>query len=276
MVLGTALLLVVAIARLLGGGSDASDGAAAENTAARTTPSGAPSDAGLSETAASETAAGQGKKAKKNKNKKNKPGKGASTSEAPVLAPPEGECAGSDVAITPVVDQAVAGRDVKVVLQMRTIQSPACTFAVSRDTITVSITSGKDAIWSSRDCPKAIPDQNVVVRNNVTTEVRLIWTQAKRSGEHCTAGTSWAMPGWYHVAAAALAGEPSDVQFELTTPAAATVTKTAKPKNQASGKPGDKSGDKTGDKPGKKSSGQPNKSPKKSPSKSPSGAVEPD
>ncbi|HEX5862149.1 MAG TPA: hypothetical protein VFY58_09925, partial [Nocardioides sp.] len=46
----------------------------------------------------------------------------------------------------------------------------------------------------------------------------------------CSELTSWALPGWYHVAAAALAGEPSDVQFELERPEREEITKTVRPK----------------------------------------------
>lgn len=234
MVLGTALLLVVAIARLLGGSSDGSDGAdRAAQTAAGTTPdsvsSTTPSAAAPSTTSTTRPGG-----------KRNNGGKGPkateATSEAPVLAEPDGPCAGSDVAVTPEVTSAVAGRDVMVVLQLRTLKAEACTWQVGRNTLTVDITSGKDAIWSSRQCPRAIPQREVVVRRNLTTKVGVIWAQAKRSGDHCTVDTDWAMPGWYHVTAAALGGEPSDVQFQLTTPVAGTVTKTAKPSQSATPK----------------------------------------
>jgi len=139
--------------------------------------------------------------------------------------------------------------------------SEACTWRVSPDALTVAITSGKDAIWNTRECPRAIPRQDVVVRKAVTTNVGVVWKEAKRSDEGCaTRTTTWALPGWYHVTAAALGGEPSDLQFELTAPTAGTVTKTATPKQSPSNKPSSKPGSK----------------PSQKPSQSPSGAVEPD
>ncbi len=143
-----------------------------------------------------------------------------------------GLCAGSDVAVTPKVEKGIAGRDVAVVLQLRTVTAAACTWRVSPSALAVSITSGKDAIWTSRQCPGAIPRGDVVVRKAVTTEVTVVWKQAKRSDADCSSRTDWAYPGWYHVTAAALGGEPSDLQFKLATPTAATVTVTAKPKQQ--------------------------------------------
>jgi hypothetical protein len=249
MVLGFALLLVVGIARLLGNGSDGSSGPddTAAQVAADTTPSGTDTTSGppsISEAT-------------------RRPGLHQSRTQTP-LAEPTGPCSGEDIAVTPEVTGAVAGRDVKVVLQLRTLSSPACTWQVSPRNLAVKITSGPDDIWSSRDCPRSIPAREVTVRSAVTTKVAMIWKQAKRSdSEDCARFTDWAMPGWYHVTAAALGGEPSDVQFELTTPTAATVTRTVEPSNSPSGRPVTPSGKPSGGASGKASG-------------SPSGAVEPD
>lgn len=236
LVLGTAFLLVFAVARLLGGGSDASDGDQAAQLSADTSSASSPSAS--EPTTPSETARKQGKK------------KTREPDPTPTLAAPTGECAGADVAVTPEVQSAVAGRDVMVVLQLRTLVAEACTWRVAPDTLAVSITSGDDDVWSSRECPKAIPVREVVVRKASTTSIGIRWN-AKRSDENCSRFTDWAMPGWYHVTAAALAGEPSDLQFELTRPTPATITKTVRPSQSASGRP-------------------------VTPSNSPSGAVEPD
>jgi hypothetical protein len=248
MLLGTALLLVVGIARLLGGGSDASsDGDVATQVVADQTPSNVVTSS-LPVTP-SDSAPEHGK---------HKPGQQQS-SEPPPLAPPEGTCSNEDVAVTPKVEHAVAGRDVMIVLQLRTLESEACTWRVSHDSLAVTITSGDDDIWSTRECPKAIPVRDVVVRKAVTTNVGVVWKQAKRSGEACTLRTEWAKAGWYHVTAAALGGEPSDLQFPLRMPIAGTITKTATPSNSPSNTP----------------SGRP-VTPSGSGSNTPSGSVQPD
>lgn len=263
MVLGTAVLLVVAIARLLGGGSDGKDGSDAARLSADSPTSSAPTTGGSS---APPTPGETGTTGEPGRNgKKGKPGKGLTTSAAPVLAEPTGECSGSDIAVTPKVGNATAGRDVLVVLQLRTISTEACTWRVSAQALTVNITSGQDAIWNSRECPRAIPRRDVVVRQAVTTNIGVTWRGAKRSGETCIIGTGWAMPGWYHVTAAALGGEPSDVQFELKAPVAGTVTVTATPTQSPSGEPGEELSGKPSGKP----------SGKQSPSGTASGAVEP-
>jgi hypothetical protein len=96
--------------------------------------------------------------------------------------------------------------------------------------MTVSITSGSDFIWSSRECPDSIVPQDVVVRQAVDTPIVVTWKDAKRSDEECSGLTEWARLGWYHVEAAALAGEPTDVQFELVAPVSEVITKTVTPK----------------------------------------------
>jgi hypothetical protein len=221
-VLSLALLLVVGIARVLGGGSDgSSEGDRATQVAADPT-----SSAPVSPRASRSASAPATQPTKK-------PGKGKPTSQAPVLAEPDGPCADGDIAVTPDVKDAVAGRDVFIVLKLRTLVSEACTWRVSPQHVTLKITSGADDIWSSRECPRAVPTRDVVVRRTATTSVGITWEEAQRSDQHCTGHAGWALPGYYHVAAAALAGEPSDLQFRLTTPNAPVVTETAKPEQDS-------------------------------------------
>lgn len=214
MVLGTAFLLVFGIARVLTGESDGSSDRVPEAVQAAATPTTA---------GPTVTATAQPKKQKdREKPKKEK------TRKAPVLAQPDGPCTDSDVAVTPTVKDPVAGRTVFMVLELRTVTSAACTWRVSPETVTLKITSGKDDIWSSRQCPRAVPTQTVVVRSAVTTKVGVRWS-GRRSDDECSRLTEWALPGWYHVAAAALAGEPSDVQFELERPTREVITREPEP-----------------------------------------------
>lgn len=146
----------------------------------------------------------------------------------PVLAEPEGECTDRDIAVTPAAKKTVAGSPITFVLELRTILTPACTWEVSPESLTVKITSGDDDIWFSRQCPRAVPREDVVIRNNVSTEVEVTWS-TRRSDEDCSRLTDWAMPGWYFIEAAALAGEPSDLQFQLTAPEPEVVAETVDP-----------------------------------------------
>jgi hypothetical protein len=216
MVLGTAVLLVFAIARVLGAGSDASSPPQARERA-RTVA--AASAAAPTATVTLPTASPTtGKPARPSDKKTQTP-----------LPQPDGTCEDEDIAVTPSVADPVAGSDVRIDLELRTIFSEACTWEVSSESLTLKITSGDDEIWTSRQCPRAIERQEVTLRRDHTTKVDVTWN-ARRSDEECSRLTSWALPGWYHVAASALAGEPSDVQFELERPEREEITKTVKPK----------------------------------------------
>lgn len=213
-VLAIPLVLVITLAKLLGGSADGKDETpTATQAGARTTESTQPR-VPLGPTVPAE--------AKKRRKKKQKPAE-------PVLAEPSGPCANEDIVATPTITQAPGGSDVPVTLNLRTVDAEACTWQVSPESLTLTITSGKDHIWSSRECPAAVPVQDVVLRSAVDTPVTVTWN-AKRSDETCSRFTEWAMPGWYHVEAAALAGEPTDVQFELVRPTSAVITKTVTPK----------------------------------------------
>lgn len=226
-VLGVAVLLVVGVARLLGSGSDGS------SASDRAELADAPAAAASSATSDPTTSPPPTPSAS--------PTPAAPTSTAPVPAVPDGPCVDSDVAVTPEVTEAVAGprHGVTIALQVRTITDEACTWTVSARTLTMKITSGKDDIWSSRECPRVLPKQRVTLRRAESTTLNVTWN-ARRSDEECSKLTAWAMPGFYHVSAAALAGEPSEVQFELLAPQPAVVTKTVEPRQEKGAKKGAK------------------------------------
>src|SRR6478735_6293909 len=156
------------------------------------------------------------------------PGKHGSA-QAPVLAEPTGPCADQDISVSPEAKDPVAGRDVEIVLHLRTIEAEACTWEVSPKTLTMKITSGADDIWSTRQCPRAVPDQEVVVRRETSTSLKMTWPDAKRSDDQCSRQAGWAMPGYYHVEVAALAGEPAEEQFKLEAPTGQVITRSPSP-----------------------------------------------
>jgi hypothetical protein len=233
-VLGVPLLLIVVLARVLGGSSDGTDDSSgtATQAGAAVEPSAAPS---AGPTAAAKT----GKKGKKERQRELEQAQAQETAPPePVLAEPSGPCADSDIVATPVITSAPGGSDIPLTINLRTVVTEACTWQASPETLTVTITSGDDYIWSTRECPVAIPAQDVVVRQAVDTPVVVTWS-AKRSDETCSDRTAWAGLGFYHVEAAALGGEATDVQFELVAPAPAVVTQTPEPEQGGKNKKGD-------------------------------------
>ena len=245
LIIGTALALVVGVGNLLTRGSD---GAAGTDRAVQTAADA--SDPAGPSAAATPTSGG-------NKHRDKKPKK-------PPLATPVGTCEADDIDVQPIVKDAVAGDTVTLRLRLRTRVNPACYWHVSSHTVTLKITSGSDDIWNSRECPRAVPSRDVVLRQAKPAWVGVTWS-TRRSDEGCTVNRLWALPGWYHLEVAALAGEPEDIQFELQAPEARVITESPDPQKRGKhqGQHGGKPGDGTSASPGK-------------PSKSPSGAVEPD
>jgi hypothetical protein len=208
-VLAVALLLVFGIGRLLGGtGSDDPDAAVKANndSAADTGSSTSPT-----------TSYGPVAPSKAPKLKNTLP-----------LAAPDGECKADEVSVLPSVPRPYGGQKILIVLRLQGIQ-PACTFTVSPESLVVKIASGTDRIWSSQDCPAAITEREVVVRSAATTVVPVVWS-GRRSDDDCPGQLAWALPGFYHVYAAAYGSTPADVQFEVTQAPTRVVTRTPRPK----------------------------------------------
>jgi hypothetical protein len=222
--LGTAVLMVFAIGRLLVGSSDGADSG--------------PRDLGAVQVAATPTPSvtSSGPEIKLPKGT-TKPRKSRPPHPTPTpLAQPSGPCLPEDVVVTPEVRNPVGGDEIVIALTVRTLVSPACTFEVTPRSVTMNITSGNDPIWSTRECPRAMPTTSVVARKDLATYVFVTWS-GKRSDDTCSSRTEWARPGWYHVRVAALGGEPADEQFELARPQPITVTTTITPDPQPTKKP---------------------------------------
>lgn len=153
------------------------------------------------------------------------------------LPEPSGPCVDSDVVVSPEVEgPAYAGSPVTIRLDVTTVESPACTWEVSPRTVAVKLASGSDRIWSSQDCPGAVPTLEVVARQQKPAVVEMTW-RGQRSDSSCSRTTGWALPGWYHVEAAAFGSEPNGFRFELREPVPVTITpKPEKKKDRSAGR----------------------------------------
>ncbi|SFC20595.1 hypothetical protein SAMN04487968_104241 [Nocardioides terrae] len=206
------LLLVVGVSRMFGGGGDSGDSGDKAATVS------APSSATGSPTPSTAPSPGAGATSPAAPPATVATTPAVTTPPAPPPLPePTGRCSDDDVVVTPSVTDAQATRTVLVHLTLRTLVTTACTWHTSARTLQVKITSGSDRIWSTIDCPHSIPSQDVVVRRDTDAVVNVGWS-SRRSDESCSSHTKWAMPGFYHVAVAALGGEPQDVQFKLVPP----------------------------------------------------------
>ncbi len=236
LVLGLVVALVVVLARVLGGDGDQASGRAdgvARQTAGDVTdedgPSGQESPAGdeedpdaTPEEDAREDGADDGAEAGAD---------GGKDEKEPKPARPEGRCEPEDLVVEPVVKDPVAGSPVRIVLAISSRESEACNWTASPETLVVDITSGDDDIWTSRHCAGRLEEEEVVPRREKPARVAMVWS-GKRSDEECSSMTRWALPGWYHVRAAAYSGEPTEEQFELAKPERPVVKRTVPPKEK--------------------------------------------
>jgi len=214
LVLAVAFALVFGVGRLLGGGAEETGPTAqpaAVNTPADASTTASPDASATSAASPAGPSASPTTKAKATKTRE-------------PLAMPTGPCPDSDVTVAPVLEEdAYAGTDVRLTLELSTVDSPACNWEVSADTVAVKLTSGSDRIWSSQECPSVVPEEPVVLRNNKPVLVDVMWN-GRRSDPDCSRTTAWAEPGYYHVATAAMGSEPTDKQFRLRSPAPVTIT----------------------------------------------------
>ncbi|CAM3325448.1 hypothetical protein NODU109028_11770 [Nocardioides dubius] len=224
LVLGTAFVLVFALARLLGGGSDGSSEATPQAEQAAAKPTSEVETAPKAETTPSAGQSGQaGKKTKKAKR------------SWPVA---DGDCLPEEVRVSPEIRSAAAGADrIRIPLTLTTDRE-ACIFDFSASTVVLKITSGNDKIWSSQHCPTVLGERRVVVRSIRPVRLNVDWN-GKRSNEECDPRTAgWAFKGGYHAIAAPLGGEPVDQYFELTQAESKVITKVREPKRKAKAKAG--------------------------------------
>lgn len=122
----------------------------------------------------------------------------------PALPQPTGPCADSDVVVTPTVPDGHAGGPVKVLLELSTLRSAACTWQVDPESVFVTITNlpGTTTLWSSQHCPRALPTKTLVPRRETPARARFFWS-GKESQAGCTVATDWVFPGSYAVHAVA-------------------------------------------------------------------------
>ena len=224
-VLALAATMVFVIANVLSGGSDAKDDgtAVARQASGETTPS---QTITVSEHQ-------KGRKTKRTKGAVQGP-----TFDPSVFADPEGNCEAADVRITPRIERAVAGQPVTIGLSLQTVQAEACYFRIGADKISLKITDGGREVWTSRECPGAIPSDSVVVRRVVATVVQMTWSPfpvGKFVGKQCPGTRDWLRPGTFTASAAALGGEPAETDFVLTAPVAETITRSPDPKKHRKG-----------------------------------------
>ena len=226
LVFALACALVFGVGRLLGGVPGGEQSPSAQPASSQASESAEAATSVLpTPSLGAEAGSGKGKASKQRSRKKAKP------SETP-LPMPTGPCRDSDVRVLPVMEgETYAGRDVPLTLELRTQEAAACTWEVNRHRVAVKVTSGSDRIWTSQECPAAVPTLPVVLRKETPTTVTVTWS-GRRSDPDCSRTTQWALPGYYHLSAAAIGADAQSQQFQLREPVPATITPSPKAKKK--------------------------------------------
>ncbi|MGW6279116.1 hypothetical protein [Kribbella sp. NPDC055071] len=183
LVLAVVVLLFFLVSRLVPGGGDA------DNTAAsgpQPNPSGAPVGPTATPSATPKTTE---KKSDK-------------TTEPTKTSPPaDKKCAGSDVtiAVLPGSRKVVSGSILNFVVQLNAV-SDECKATVDSTQLVLTVQSGKDLIWTTTHCGKAILAATLVVAKGKQAATTIGWS-GQRSGPGCLPGQPVAKPGTYTVKA---------------------------------------------------------------------------
>ncbi|MGZ0150589.1 hypothetical protein ACXJJ3_26265 [Kribbella sp. WER1] len=197
LVLAVVVVLIIVISNLFGGGGDAQNAAASDPQPNPTTapPASAPST--------TPTAATKPTKA---------PTKTPTPTPTKTTPPTDLPCKGPDltVAALPANRKIVSGSVLNFVVQL-TPTGDGC--KATTDNLTVTVTSGKDLIWSTTQCEKVIQNATLVVAKGKQSAVTVPW-DGHRSRPGCLPGQPVAKPGTY-VVKAEYAGRESGAQAFL-------------------------------------------------------------
>ncbi|HSS68601.1 MAG TPA: hypothetical protein VLK34_08610 [Nocardioidaceae bacterium] len=128
---------------------------------------------------------------------------------------PSGPCAPTDVDISVVVHDSKAGHANPVGLKLTSVGTPACTLAITSDSLALRITSGSDVVWSSDSCPNAILARELVIRAHKPVVYTFDW-DGRRSTETCAQAGKVAEPGGYWAEAALIGADVHRAYFDVT------------------------------------------------------------
>ncbi|MCW5951517.1 MAG: hypothetical protein KIT69_04610 [Propionibacteriaceae bacterium] len=104
----------------------------------------------------------------------------------------------------------VGAKDTAFTLTVTNNTKVACILTISPKTYKLTVTSGKDRIWSTADCEKWLPAKEMTLDAGATHEFGVKWT-LRRSSEGCKLAKDKLKPGTY-VATGTLDGKAAAKQ----------------------------------------------------------------
>ncbi|GAA1596751.1 hypothetical protein GCM10009789_58410 [Kribbella sancticallisti] len=193
LVLAVLVTLVIVLTSWIGGGSDP------KNTAA-TSPEQDLSATPTVEPSSTPTTTPDAKSTKK-------PSETPKTSETPK----DLKCTGNDVRIdvVPAHRTLATGNSMNLVVQLSAV-GDECKAAIDPSRLSVTITSGKDQIWTTDQCGQVMQRATLVLAKGKQSTTTMLWN-GRRSRPGCLPGQLEAKPGTY-VAKAVYDGRASSAQ----------------------------------------------------------------
>jgi hypothetical protein len=125
-----------------------------------------------------------------------------------------GACDPAKVGIAIHATAMVAGNPHNIAIWLTSPQGSSCRLAIGPNDLVVEVTSGSDRVWTSDECPEALPVKNVQLTAGTPSRYRFQW-DGFRSIKGCRNNVTMARPGGYWVHAALLGGEPTDAYFAV-------------------------------------------------------------
>jgi hypothetical protein len=185
LVLAVLVVLLVLLLRLFGGGGGGGDGQDPLNSAAQQATSETPSVPGAGPT--------------------------TTATQSGTSGPADTKCAGTDVRISvlPASRTITSGAGLNFAIRLSAVRTQ-CTATIDPTLVSLTITSGRDQIWTTSYCEQAISRATMILAAGKESTSTVAW-DGRRSGPGCLPGQPAAKPGTY-VATAVYDGRASTPQ----------------------------------------------------------------
>jgi hypothetical protein len=179
MVIGVLLLIVVVVVLIVvgRGGASADPGAAA-----------APSSSPSSAAAASSSSGAASSRATPRPSASSTPSASASGAASGSSGADGATCAKDQIALTPVVDKTSYGptEDPKIAMSIKNTGSNSCHMDLGSSQQVLTISSGEEQYWSSKDCQTGGTNQDVTIKAGQTlTTPAIAWDRTRSSTTTC-------------------------------------------------------------------------------------------
>jgi hypothetical protein len=115
--------------------------------------------------------------------------------------PKDTKCAGTEVRISvlPASRTITSGARLNFAIRLSAVRAQ-CTATIDPTVLSLTITSGKDQIWTTSQCEQAISQATMILAKSKESTSTVAW-DGRRSGPGCLPGQPVAKPGTYVVAA---------------------------------------------------------------------------